>query len=933
MTTVNFAAGSLVHARGREWIVLPDSARPIYRLRPINGTEDEIAVLHADLEPDLQSAVFNLPSMAHGGTQEAALMLRDALLLGLRRGAGPFPSLAGIAVEPRAYQLVPLLMALKLDPVRLLIADDVGLGKTIEAALVVKELMERGLAQRMAVLCPPHLVEQWVGELRTRFHLPAVAVTSASAPRLERELPQGVSLFDTHPVTVVSLDYIKADKRRDDFARSCPELILVDEAHTCTMGGAGRHQRHEVLSRLLEGTTRHALLLTATPHSGDEDAFWRLLGLLRPEFRGLATATEAQRNALRERLALHFVQRRRPDIEEWRDGSVFPKHLRGERTYRLQGRREKFLQAVLDYCHAVTVRAGDDKVAQRLSFWGTLALLRCVASSPAAAASALATRLGKDTDATVFEEALYDDDAESFGADDVEPPADDGAAEIRALLTEARALADDPEGDPKFTALRLTIDDLRKSGHQVVVFCQYIATAESVGAMLRDHLPSSVTVEVITGQLSPDERRAKVATLVESEDRVLVATDCLSEGVNLQHGFDAVVHFDLSWNPVRHEQREGRVDRFGQLAKTVRSILIYGEDNPVDGAVLEVILRKAEAIRKELGVSVPLPEDRQRMTEALLKTVLLRGGRTNADQLTLDLGATKPVAALETAWKDQAERTKATVTRFAQRRLKPEEVQPELERMHTVLGTTADVDRFVRTATGRLGAAASTRTKGGLRIPVSQLPPELAERARLIGVPNTLQADPVSPPSAGAEHLHRTHPFVGLLADTLLARALDDASLANPDDPAYLARAGAWPVLGITERVTILLCRIRYQVEVRRGARGTPHTSLVEEAVLHAVSGLQDTVLPEDMALTLLSTIAAGTLPDATRRVQLAKLGERLPALRDSLAALAESRAEQLREDHARVTAAARDDALRHHVTPVLPVDVIGAWVLLPAGR
>jgi hypothetical protein len=216
---------------------------------------------------------------------------------------------------------------------------------------------------------------------------------------------------------------------------------------------------------------------------------------------------------------------------------------------------------------------------------------------------------------------------------------------------------------------------------------------------------------------------------------------------------------------------------------------------------------------------------------------------------------------------------------------------------------------------------------------VSQLPPELAERARLIGVPNTLQADPVSPPSAGAEHLHRTHPFVGLLADTLLARALDDASLANPDDPAFLARAGAWPVSGITERVTILLCRIRYQVEVRRGARGTPHTSLVEEAVLHAVSGLQDTVLPEDMALTLLSTTAAGTLPDATRRVQLEKLGERLPALRDSLAALAESRAEQLREDHARVTAAARDDALRHQVTPVLPVDVIGAWVLLPAGR
>ena len=614
MTVLNFSAGSLVHVRGREWIVLPESARPIYRLRPISGTEDEIATLHADLEPNLRSAEFDLPSMLHGGTQEAALMLRDALLLGLRRGAGPFPSLAGIAVEPRAYQLVPLLMALKLDPVRLLIADDVGLGKTIEAALVVKELMERGLAQRVAVLCPPHLVEQWVDELRKRFHLPAVAVTSASAPPLERELPQGVSLFDTHTVTVVSLDYIKADKRRDDFARSCPELILVDEAHTCTMGGAGRHQRHELLARLLEGTSRHALLLTATPHSGDEDAFWKLLGLLNPEFRDLASATDARRNALREKLAMHFVQRRRPDIEEWRDGSIFPKHERGERTYRLEGRRAKFLQAVLDYCHTVTIRAGDDRVAQRMSFWGTLALLRCVASSAAAASSALATRLGKDADSRIFEDALYDDDAETYGADDVEPPANDGAAEVRALLTEARALAEEPVSDPKFEALRRAVDELRAAGHQIVVFCQYIATAESVGAMLRDHLPKAVTVHVITGQASPDERREKVETLIESEQRVLVATDCLSEGVNLQHGFDAVVHFDLSWNPVRHEQREGRVDRFGQLTKTVRSILIYGEDNPVDGAVLEVILRKAEvdsmgqrnrASNRSAGVSKP----------------------------------------------------------------------------------------------------------------------------------------------------------------------------------------------------------------------------------------------------------------------------------------------------------------------------------------
>ena len=124
-------------------------------------------------------------------------------------------------------------MALKLEPVRLLIADDVGIGKTIEAGLIARELLDRGDIERMAVLCPPHLVDQWLGELERRFHLHAVAVTAAGASRLERGLPPGESIFSAHPHTVVSLDYIKSDRRRSEFLRACPEFVIVDEAHTC----------------------------------------------------------------------------------------------------------------------------------------------------------------------------------------------------------------------------------------------------------------------------------------------------------------------------------------------------------------------------------------------------------------------------------------------------------------------------------------------------------------------------------------------------------------------------------------------------------------------------------------------------------------------------------------------------------------------------
>src|SRR5581483_8158253 len=208
----NFAPGDLVFARGREWVALPFADADLLCLRPLSGAEGDIQVLHPALERDpIRPAQFDVPEVsdrvAHA-SQGAALLLSEALRLSLRRGAGPFRSAARVGFEPRAYQLVPLLMALRLSTVRLLIADDVGIGKTIEAGLILRELIDRGEADRFAVLCPPHLVEQWTGELRSKFDIDAVAVTAASASRLERGLPASQTLFEAYAYTVVSLDYI-----------------------------------------------------------------------------------------------------------------------------------------------------------------------------------------------------------------------------------------------------------------------------------------------------------------------------------------------------------------------------------------------------------------------------------------------------------------------------------------------------------------------------------------------------------------------------------------------------------------------------------------------------------------------------------------------------------------------------------------------------
>ena len=391
----SISPGDLVRARGREWVALPSPGADLLALRPLSGNENDIALLDPRLEIEpVAPARFELPDDPAPTVQSKAALLADALRLTLRRGAGPFRSAAQLAFEPRTYQLVPLLMALRLRVPRLLIADDVGIGKTIEAGLILRELMDRGEVDAFSVLCPPHLVEQWTTELNSRFGIDAVAVTSGSAARLERNLPVAQSLFEAYPFTVVSLDYIKAERRRDGFARACPDFVIVDEAHACVGTHRGRQQRFALLEGLASDPERRLVMLTATPHSGDEEAFGRLVSLIDPAFASL----DFDDARYRERLARHFVQRRRIDLVsgEWGEDRAFPKHETNETRYSLTGAHLDFQESVLDYCMGVVSRAGKGQHERRLAFWGTLALMRCVGSSPAAALSALRNRMAGD---------------------------------------------------------------------------------------------------------------------------------------------------------------------------------------------------------------------------------------------------------------------------------------------------------------------------------------------------------------------------------------------------------------------------------------------------------------------------------------------------------------------------------------------------------
>jgi len=930
MTSVSVAPGQLqigdlVQARGREWIVLAKPSEGLLRVRPLSGSEDDAILIAPKLERQpVREASFAPPSAAQLDTQDAARLLTDALRLSLRRGAGPFRSAAHLGVEPRAYQLVPLLMALRLEVKRMLIADDVGIGKTIEAGMILREMLDRGEIDSFTVLCPPHLVDQWVGELSQKFDIDAVAVTSARARSLEQGIALGDTIFGVHPFTVVSLDYIKADSRREGFAQACPKFVIVDEAHSCVGGSEkGTQQRFSLLQRLVEDEARHMLLLTATPHSGNQDAYARLLSLLHPDLSRSPDTLDA--NALeryRRRLAQHFVQRRRPDIAgKWGESGSFAEPMKADAPYSLTGDFQVFQEDVLEYCLGVATRA-DGAQARRLAFWGTLALMRCVGSSPAAALSALRNRLSGMAEEALLGPVLFDDDDDEFADTDIEPATagdSEEIAELRQLIAKAEDLSARFADDPKLRELVAQVKDLTGNKEaRPVIFCRFIATADAVGEALRARFKSH-TVEVVTGRLTPEERRERVEALEDHPNRILVATDCLSEGINLQSLFNSVIHYDLNWNPTRHQQRDGRVDRFGQQAERVWSVMMFGANSIIDGAVIKVITEKMKRIQKETGVVVPVPEDSSSVSNALMQAMLLHSSKPRAQGM-FDFG--DPEAKLETQWRNAQENAQKSQTRYAQTALKPEEVLPEWHKLRDLLGGPDEVERFTRRALARLDVPLGQQGPHW-RVRYDDMPQQLREKlatrglsgTRIIGFRDKLPPD--------VAQVGRTHPLVATLAGTMAEGALDPNGV---EGKATLGRTGVWMTRGVDKLTVLLALRLRFKL-VTSGRR----TLLAEEATGIAF-GLQSNqpIAVGAEALALLEHEATRSIepPANQRQIDLA-LG-RHPDFQPAIAAYAAERAAALSHDHERVKAATRGEGVTTTAEPVLPADVIGLYVLVP---
>ena len=685
-TSAGFLPGSTVRARGLSWEVVhsePAGEQLRYRLRcsqgDLRGFEIDLLSPFEAIEP----VVTDLNPKRAGRLKEW-LLFHQAFLL--EQALGPS---ALLAVQPgrltiAPYQLVPVMRALSMSRSRLLLADGVGLGKTVEAGLIAAELIARRRAHRVLIVSPAGpLLQQWNDEMRLRFGLRFEAIRDWGAlQEKRRELVQGANPFDHIALGLLSIDFAKQEKVLQDLERTAWDLVIIDEAHHAVkLGTAGdgedsrRRRLAEVLARQADGL----LLLTATPHDGYDAHFASLLELLDPSLvdgRGELRGENYRRHVVRR--LKHHVRDPKTGAEMFKKRVVTPCPVHFSET-----QQPSFSALQRGLLALVTPRL---RAALRKRRYGDVlafvSLLKRSVSTVRACRSTLeviASRYdelisGAREDEETRKQRLrslsdYRRRIERYGALSTEEEADQAALEAEDMAAHLRA-----EGAETLEAdLEKLVQDLRREhrrekahrkGHDAIArslealleICdaaqaedpKLVRIAEEIQlirasephanvlvyteytdsqAALVEHLQAAVADKRISGEIltiqgeDSDKVRMTVTGRFQSEDLlILVSTDATAEGLNLHAHCHHLLHLELPWNPNRLEQRNGRIDRYGQTQDPMVGYLYL--EGTFEERVLLRLIAKYERQRARLTF-VPntlglFLQDDDRVTEHLL---------------------------------------------------------------------------------------------------------------------------------------------------------------------------------------------------------------------------------------------------------------------------------------------------------------------------
>lgn len=565
----------------------------------------------SDLRPISEAPLLSPDRMAYiaSAARVADALERDALVAPLESPVIPLP-----------HQIHALSRAMAGNGVRYLLADEVGLGKTVEAGLILRELKLRGLVQRVLVVAPTGLVAQWVGEMRAHFNedfRPVIPGDFAAWRKLAGVDDQH-NLWRLHDQVVCPLDAVKPmDARRgwnaervachnrerfEDLVAAGWDLVIIDEAHRLG-GSTDRVARHR-LGEALSQAAPCVLLLSATPHQGKTDNFCRLLGLLDSE------TFSDEDSVRRERVAPFVIRAEKRNAVDAEGAPLFkPRRTQLVPVAWTTAHRDQraLYDAVTEY-----VREGYDQARlEKNAAIGFLMILmqRLVTSSVRAIRTALERRL-EVLDLPADQASLFSEDVRERWADlDAQEQLQEGLgrrvegfgkerAEVEALCSAARrceAKGPDAKAQALLDQVRALQQEENDYELKILIFTEFIPTQAMLAEFLADR---GFSVAQLNGSLDMDERR-EVQRAFATEAQVLISTDAGGEGLNLQF-CHVVINYDLPWNPMKLEQRIGRVDRIGQN-HVVRALNFALEDT-VELRVREVLQDKLARILAEFGV-------------------------------------------------------------------------------------------------------------------------------------------------------------------------------------------------------------------------------------------------------------------------------------------------------------------------------------------
>lgn len=528
--------------------------------------------------------------------------------------AGGLLSSLSSGIIPLPHQLHVLNRAMETNNIRYILADEVGLGKTIEAGMIIKELKARGLVQRVLVVCPTGLVTQWASEMQEKFHERFQVILPSDYDTIKR-LTDSDDVYGQYDQVISPMDSIKPLEKRAGWSdekvekyneeriysiiNSGWDLVIIDEAHRVA-GSSGEVARYK-LGNLLSQASPYLLLLSATPHNGKTEPFLRLVRLLDAE------AFPNAKSIVKEQVAPYLIRTEKREAIDNNGNLLFKNRITHLVTLQWDERhslQRELYQMVSSYVAKTYNKALRNKKKNMCLIFLLIIMQRMVTSSTAAVRQSLERRLNVLKTQNTRLGTLTEEDLEDLNIEDGVDEAleamsldmEEEIAELERIIAVAKQ-AEFQHPDVKVETLTDTLDALLSEDRdqKVIVFTEFVATQLYLRELL---VNKGFTVTILNGSMSVEDRDAALREFREHSN-IFISTDAGGEGLNLQFA-NIIINYDLPWNPMKIEQRCGRADRIGQT----RDVHIYNfiVGDTVENRVREVLEEKLSVILEEMGV-------------------------------------------------------------------------------------------------------------------------------------------------------------------------------------------------------------------------------------------------------------------------------------------------------------------------------------------